>query len=195
VVAAFKAQQLLIRFESYRFSSCDDLPDFDFGFDIPPDRIVLFEWADSFDSFNLRLGRMDFKFPVETPAGERTGQFITLHLYGLELETRAVEALRSVASAHAASVSETTASSPERTARPKASGAHRGPKQHDLWDDLLPHLKSQFHSSKIPDFETALAAAFNEAKKWMSKNDKGLTDDALRKGLRRESNRAIWFEA
>jgi hypothetical protein len=93
VIAAFKNQQLLMRFDSFRFSSRDDLPDLE-DFDIPLDRIVPFKWADSFASIDLRLSRADFNFPVETPYGARTGQIIILHLYGLELETRAIEALR-----------------------------------------------------------------------------------------------------
>jgi hypothetical protein len=161
VITAFKGKELLIHFDSFRFSSSDDLPDLE-DFDIPPDRIVPFEWADSFASLDLRLGRMDFKFPVETPYGARTGQFITLHLYGLELETRVIETLRP---------------------KPEPKSKRREP--YDIWSRMWAHLEqeNELASRKFPSFNKAAAAGHSWA---VAQGGVVPNTDTIRKKIKKE---------
>jgi hypothetical protein len=161
VATAFKREELLMHFSSYRFSSCDDLPDLE-DFDIPPDKIVPFEWADYLVSIDLRRSRADFDFPVETPYGARTGQTLRLHLYGLELETRVIETLRP---------------------KPEPKSKRREP--YDIWPRMWAHLEqeNELAGRKFPSFNKAAA----EGHRWAVAQGRVVpTTDTIRKKIKKE---------
>jgi hypothetical protein len=89
----------------------------------------------------------------------------------IEVERQRVEALR-----------------PKRKAtRPRRK---RGAKQSAVWDSLLMHLDAMIARGKIAN---PADEAFPEARDWLENNKRSLSDDALRKGIKR--NRPKWFEA
>jgi hypothetical protein len=79
---------------------------------------------------------------------------------------------------------------PAKPKPPKPPGSKRGPKQSAAWKPLLKHLDAMVKRGKLSN---PTEDAFDEARRWLEKNNRSLSDGTLRKGLKR--NRPDWFEA
>ena len=124
----------------------------------------------------------DVAHDIEPEAGR--AQFITdlgnQLARGIELERAAVDALWPV-----------KPKPPKHKQSPKQSavaGAKRGPKQYAVWKPLLKHLDAMVKRGKISN---PAEDAFGEAKIWLEKKERSLSDGTLRKGIKR--NRPNWF--
>jgi hypothetical protein len=75
-------------------------------------------------------------------------------------------------------------------APPKPPRRTSGPKQSAVWDPLLIHLDAMIACGKIAN---PAEDTFAEARRWLETSKRSLSDDALRRGIKR--NRPKWFEA
>jgi hypothetical protein len=66
----------------------------------------------------------------------------------------------------------------------------RGAKQSAVWDPLLKHLDAMAARGEIANLAED---TFDEAKRWLENNNCSLSDDALRRGIKR--NRPKWSKA